>query len=207
MLFAAPGGLTTQAASSFKDGDVFSVNGKTITIKAAALPVVGALTSGQSLAGNVVTDGTGNSTVYLGDPSAATSVATVGDLTTAIDLASGVSTSRRSTALRPVLRPWPVLPARSLPASSTLSSSTGADLSITGKADSLKALGPHGCRWCRSYDAHRGSATSASQPRQSGGGWFDAERQRQDHHVQERERCVPAAATFPPARASATPIC
>src|SRR3954447_15145241 len=46
-LYAAAGGLTTQAASSFKDGDVFSVNGKTITIKAAALPVVGALTSGQ----------------------------------------------------------------------------------------------------------------------------------------------------------------
>src|SRR5882724_11784327 len=54
-------GLSTQTASSFQDGDVFSVNGKTITIKAAALPVVGVLASGQSIAGNVITDGTGNS--------------------------------------------------------------------------------------------------------------------------------------------------
>ena len=99
---AVPGGLTTQAASSFQDGDVFTVNGKTITIKAAALPAVGALSAGQSIAGtgsNVITDGTGNSTLYLGDPSVATSVATVGDLTTAIDLASGrryvASVSRR----------------------------------------------------------------------------------------------------------------
>ncbi len=35
---AGTGGLTTQAASSFQDGDTFSVNGKTITIKAAVLP-------------------------------------------------------------------------------------------------------------------------------------------------------------------------
>ena len=91
--------MTTKAATSFQDGDVFTVNGKTITIKAAALPVVGALSSGQSLAGNVVTDGTGNSTLYLGDPAATNSVATVLDLTTAIDLASGrqyvASVSRR----------------------------------------------------------------------------------------------------------------
>jgi flagellin len=138
-LYAAAGGLTTQAASSFKDGDVFSVNGKTITIKAAALPVVGALTSGQSLAGNVVTDGTGNSTVYLGDPSVATSVATVGDLTTAIDLASGrqyVTAVNASTGIATLAG----TASATVAGITTLSSSTGADLSITGKADSLKAL-------------------------------------------------------------------
>ena len=138
-LYAAAGGLTTQAASSFKDGDVFSVNGKTITIKAAALPVVGALTSGQSILGNVVTDGTGNSTLYLGDPSSATSVATVGDLTTAIDLASGrqyVTAVNASTGVATLAG----TASATVAGITTLSSSTGADLSITGKADSLKAL-------------------------------------------------------------------
>jgi flagellin len=138
-LYGAAGGLTTQATSSFKDGDVFSVNGKTITIKAAALPVVGALTSGQSLAGNVVTDGTGNSTVYLGDPATSNSVATVGDLTTAIDLASGrqyVTAVNASTGVATLAG----TASATVAGITTLSSSTGADLSITGKADSLKAL-------------------------------------------------------------------
>jgi hypothetical protein len=132
-------GLSTQAASSFQDGDVFSVNGKTITIKAAALPVVGALASGQSIAGNVVTDGTGNSTVYLGDPATSNSVATVGDLTTAIDLASGrqyVTAVSATTGIATLAG----TASTTVAGVTALSSSTGADLSITGKADSLKAL-------------------------------------------------------------------
>ena len=64
-------------------------------------------------------------------------------------------------------------------------SSTGADLSITGKADTLAALkltasvgaGKHG----RRCPHHR-----YGYPRQPGPGWLDAERQWQDHHVQER---------------------
>jgi len=134
---AGVAGLTTQAATSFQDGDVFTVNGKTITIKAAALPAAGALASGQSIAGNVVTDGTGNSTLYLGDPATSNSVATVGDLTTAIDLASGrqyvASVSAGVATLAGTA-------STTLLGITTLSSSTGADLSITGKADSLKAL-------------------------------------------------------------------
>ena len=136
---AGVAGLSTQAASSFQDGDVFSVNGKTITIKAAALPVVGALASGQSIAGNVVTDGTGNSTVYLGDPAVTNSVATVGDLTTAIDLASGrqyVTAVNSGTGVATLAG----TASTTLAGITALSSSTGADLSITGKADSLKAL-------------------------------------------------------------------
>jgi flagellin-like hook-associated protein FlgL len=136
---AGVAGLTTQAASSFQDGDVFTVNGKTITIKAAALPVVGALSSGQSLAGNVVTDGTGNSTLYLGDPATTNSVASVLDLTTAIDLASGrqyVTAVSATTGIATLAGTASTTAA----GITTLSSSTGADLSITGKADSLKAL-------------------------------------------------------------------
>jgi flagellin-like hook-associated protein FlgL len=134
---AGTGGLSTQAASSFADGDVFSVNGKTITIRAAALPAVAALASGSSEVGNVVTDGSGNSTVYLGDPTVTTSVATVGDLTTAFDLASG---RRYIASVTSGVATLAGTASTTLAGITTLSSSTGADLSLTGKADSLKAL-------------------------------------------------------------------
>jgi flagellin-like hook-associated protein FlgL len=134
---AGTGGLTTQAATSFQDGDVFTVNGHTITIKAAALPAVGALASGQSEVGNVVTDGSGNSTVYLGAPAGTQSVASVGDLTTAIDLASG---SQYVASITSGVATLGGVASTTLAGITTLTSSTGADLSITGKADSLKAL-------------------------------------------------------------------
>ena len=135
---AGIGGLTTQATSSFKDGDTFSVNGKTITIKAAALPAAGGLASGSSEIGNVVTDGSGNSTVYLGNPATTNSVATVGDLTTAIDLASGSQYVASVASGVATLGGTASTVAAGI---TTLFSSTGADLSVTGKADSLKALG------------------------------------------------------------------
>ncbi len=134
---AGTGGLTTQAASSFQDGDTFTVNGKTITIKAAALPGVASLASGASEVGNVVTDGNGNSTVYLGAPANAQSTATVGDLTTAIDLASG---SQYVASVASGVATLGGTASTTLAGITTLFSSTGADLSITGKADSLKAL-------------------------------------------------------------------
>jgi flagellin len=133
---AGTGGLSTQAATSFADGDVFTVNGKTITIKAAAVPGAATLAAGLSKTGNVITDGNGNSTLYLG-PAGTTSAATVGDLTNAIDLASGrqyvASVSAGVATLGGTA-------STTLAGITTLSSSTGADLSITGKADSLKAL-------------------------------------------------------------------
>ena len=130
-------GLATQATTSFADGDVFTVNGKTITVKAAAVPGAATLASGLSEVGNVVTDGTGNSTIYLGAPAATNSVATVGDLTTAIDLASGTQyVASVSAGVATLGGTASAIAAGVL----TLNSSTGADLSITGKADSLKAL-------------------------------------------------------------------
>jgi flagellin len=135
---AGTGGLTTQANTSFKDGDTFSVNGKTITIKAAAVPSAVGLASGSSEIGNVVTDGSGNSTVYLGAPAGTQSVASVGDLTTAIDLASGSQYVASVSAGVATLGGTASTVAAGI---TTLFSSTGADLSVSGKADSLKALG------------------------------------------------------------------
>ncbi|NOJ50461.1 DUF1522 domain-containing protein [Bradyrhizobium archetypum] len=130
-------GLTTQAATSFRDGDVFTVNGKTITIKGAAVPATTALSAGQSRVGNVVTDGNGNSTVYLGDPATTNSAADVGDLLNAFDLASGAQYVDSVSAGTATLAGT----ASNITGGVvTLRSSTGADLSITGKADSLAAL-------------------------------------------------------------------
>src|SRR4051812_9038189 len=84
------GGLQTAATTSFLDGDIMTVNGHTITFRTGTLPAAAALTGNQSLVGTgVVTDGSGNSTVYLGASGATQSLATVGDLANAIDLASG----------------------------------------------------------------------------------------------------------------------
>ncbi|WP_436216472.1 DUF1522 domain-containing protein, partial [Bradyrhizobium sp. LjRoot220] len=132
---AGTGGLTTQAASSFVDGDVLTVNGKTITIKSGTVPGAATLAAGLSSVGNVVTDGTGNSTIYLG--AGAQSDASVGDLTTAIDLASG---RQYVASVASGVATLGGTASTTLAGITTLSSSTGADLSITGKADSLKAL-------------------------------------------------------------------
>ncbi len=93
--------------------------------------------SGQSEIGNVVTDGSGNSTVYLGAPANTQSTASVGDLTTAIDLASG---SQYVASVSAGVATLGGTASTTLAGITTLFSSTGADLSITGKADSLKAL-------------------------------------------------------------------
>ncbi|WP_459591514.1 DUF1522 domain-containing protein, partial [Bradyrhizobium diazoefficiens] len=66
-------------------GDTLTVNGKTITFRSGAAPASTAVPSGSGVSGNLVTDGNGNTTVYLAS-------ATVNDLLSAIDLASGVKT-------------------------------------------------------------------------------------------------------------------
>jgi flagellin len=134
---AGTGGLATQATTSFADGDIFTVNGKTITVKAGAVPSAAGLAAGLSSVGNVVTDGNGNSTLYLG-PAGTQSAASVGDLTAAIDLASGRQYVASVTSGVATLGGTA---STTLAGITTLSSSTGADLSITGKADSLKVLG------------------------------------------------------------------
>jgi flagellin len=133
---AATGALTTQAASKFADGDTFTINGKTVTVKAAATPSALALSGTTSgVSGNVVTDGTGNSTVYL---NAGT---TVGDFLKAFDLASGVQTAAISTGAATVSTAAGQTPSSITGGQISLQSTTGGDLTITGKADDLAALG------------------------------------------------------------------
>ena len=121
------------------DGDTLSVNGKTITFRSGSAPAAAGVPSGSGVLGNIVTDGTGNSTVYLG--TSGTPTGTVNDLLAAVDLASGVKVAVNTSGVAAIATSAGQT-ASSVGASKvTLETSTGADLSVTGKADLLKALG------------------------------------------------------------------
>ena len=136
LIYGASAALTAQATTKFVDGDVLTVNGKTVTFKSAATPLAAAVPAGSGVSGNVVNDGSGNSTVYL---NAAT---TVGDVLQAVDLASGVRSTVNANGTATVTSPASGQTASSITGGAVkLQSSTGADLSVSGKADILAALG------------------------------------------------------------------
>jgi flagellin-like hook-associated protein FlgL len=137
---AGTGGLTTQAATGFTDGSTFTVNGHTITFRTTAVPAAAAAPTGYGVSGNIATDGSGNSIVYLG--TGTQSSATVGDVLSAIDLASGVASAVIASGTA-TITPFNTGQTQSSVAGGkiTLKSSTGGDLSLTGRADALNALG------------------------------------------------------------------
>ncbi|MCK1530775.1 DUF1522 domain-containing protein, partial [Bradyrhizobium sp. 182] len=135
-------GAATVAGTSPADGDTLTVNGHTITFRAGTAPSGTSIPSGSGVnsGGTVLTDGSGNSTVYLG--TTGTPLATVNDLLTAVDLASGVQTaSINSSGVATFGAASGATPSSIAAGIATIKSSTGADLSITGKADFLKGLG------------------------------------------------------------------
>jgi flagellin len=126
------------------DGDTITVNGHTVTFRLGAAPTSSGVPAGSGVSGNIVTDGNGNSTVYLG--STTTPTGTVSDLLTAIDLASGVKSASISAGAATIAQSGATVGTAQTVSSIaagkiTLESSTGADLGVTGKADFLKALG------------------------------------------------------------------
>ncbi|MCP3388461.1 DUF1522 domain-containing protein [Bradyrhizobium sp. CCGB12] len=142
--------LGTTASATFStppaDGDTITVNGKTITFRTGIAPSTQPTGWGLDASGHIATDGNGNSIVYEG--TAAAPGATVNDVLTAIDLASGVKTATISASAATIAvsgAAGPVgtlqVPSSITAGATTLKSSTGADLSVTGKADFLKALG------------------------------------------------------------------
>jgi flagellin len=102
------------------------------------VPAAANVPAGSGFSGNIVTDGNGNSTVYLGTNAAP--AATVQDVMDAIDLASGVQKAA-ITGGTATLSTSSGTAASIAGGQLTLTTGTGADLSITGKADFLKALG------------------------------------------------------------------
>ncbi|MDA9463884.1 DUF1522 domain-containing protein, partial [Bradyrhizobium sp. CCBAU 53415] len=113
----------------------------TITFRAGSAPTGTSIPSGSGVnaGGSILTDGNGNSTVYLGTTAAPT--ANVNDLLTAIDLASGVQTASISSGVATIGVASGATASSIAAGIATIKSSTGADLSITGKADFLKGLG------------------------------------------------------------------
>jgi hypothetical protein len=134
-------GATGLNVTALADNTTLSVNGKTITFKAAAAPASDKVAAGSGVLGNIVTDGAGNSTIYMGTSSTTTS-ATVGDVLTAIDLASGVKSASISAGVATFSTNSGQTPSDDNAGGKIqLRSSTGADLSLTGSADFLKSLG------------------------------------------------------------------
>ncbi|MBM7483956.1 flagellin [Bradyrhizobium sp. USDA 3686] len=128
------------------DGDTITVNGKTITFRTGIAPTTQPTGWGLNPSGHIATDGNGNSIVYEGTPTAPG--ATVDDVLSAIDLASGVKTAAISAGAATITVSGSTGPIGTLQVASsvtggqvTLKSSTGADLSLTGKADFLNKLG------------------------------------------------------------------
>jgi flagellin len=134
-LLGASSATTIAANSAPSDGDVLIVNGKTITFHAGTAPGASGVPTGSGVSGNIVTDGSGNSSIYLG--TTATPLATVGDVLKAIDLASGVAKTVNVAGAATITGSTAAISAGGV---LTLATTTGADLSITGKADLLKGL-------------------------------------------------------------------
>jgi flagellin len=137
-LAGAAGATTIAANGAPSDGETLTVNGKTITFKSGSVPAAVDVPAGSGRSGNIVTDGNGNSTVYIG--TTATPTATVQDLANAIDLASGVQKTINAAGAA-TLSNSSGTNAAIAAGVLTLTTGTGADLSITGRADLLNALG------------------------------------------------------------------
>jgi flagellin len=137
-LAGAASATTIAANGAPTDGETLTVNGKTITFKSGSVPTAANVPAGSGVSGNIVTDGNGNSTIYIG--TTGTPTATVADLTKAIDLASGVQKAVIAAGVATVSNSSGTNAAIAAGVL-TLHTGTGADLSITGRADLLKALG------------------------------------------------------------------
>jgi flagellin len=128
-LVTAPTSDTLQS-TPFANGDTFTINGKTVTISTATPPTTGTVTAGSGVSpdGNVVTDGNGNSTVFL------TGTANVGDVLQAFDLASGVKTAAIASGaatITTVAGQTASTVGTAAAGKVTLQSTTGSDLNIT----------------------------------------------------------------------------
>ena len=127
---------STTTANLIADGSTLNVDGHTISFKSATVPVATSLATGSSKNGNIVTDGNGNSTVYLQG-------ATIADTLNAIDLASGTKTVASIASGVATLGLATGATASSVAVNGSLQISTGtvADLSISGTGNALAALG------------------------------------------------------------------
>jgi hypothetical protein len=145
--------------SLIADGSTLNVNGKIITFKNAAVPAAANLPTGSSIAGagsNIVTDGNGNSTVYLQSGK-------ISDVLTAIDLATGVQSIKSVASNTATLQTATgAVPSSIVAGALHISTGANSDLSITGSGNALSALGLTG-------STGTGTAFTASRAAAAGG--------------------------------------
>jgi flagellin len=147
VIYGTTAALSAIGTTQFTDGTTLTVNNHTITFKAGAAPAAASAPTGYGVAGSIATDGNGNSIVYLG-AGATTATATVGDVLSAIDLASGGALATVASGVATIIPAGTLSTSQSTQSPSTitaglisLKSSTGQDLTVTGKADLLNKLG------------------------------------------------------------------
>jgi flagellin len=122
-------------ANLIQDGSTLNVDGKTITFKSATTPASSSVPTGSGVNGHIVTDGNGNSTVYLEG-------ATVADVLNAIDLATGTKTSVNTNGTaNPQLAAGATASSVAPNGQLQISTGTNSDLSVTGTGNALAALG------------------------------------------------------------------
>ncbi|MDB5511538.1 MAG: flagellin [Enterovirga sp.] len=129
-LTGTAGSSSDALSSKITTSDTLTVNGKTITFAAGSAPAAGAVAAGSGVSGNLVTDGAGNSTVYIGDTT--TGTGTVGDVLNAIDIAIGNKSVAISSGAATL----------STASGATAASITGGKVSVsTGTAQALDLAG------------------------------------------------------------------
>jgi len=111
-----------------------TVDGHTITFKTGAAPAAGSVTPGSGVLGNVVTDGDGNSSVYLNG-----GAGSVGDLLTAVDLATGVRTASNAAGVATLATTTGATVGVVTAGALVISTGTTADLSISSSNSTLLA--------------------------------------------------------------------
>jgi flagellin len=153
--------LAATVAATGLAGQSLTVNGHTITFSATAAPVAAAVPAGSGLLGAVVTDGSGNSTVYLG--TGTTTTANVGDVLNAIDFASGVKTVVNASGVAtPTTAANTSASSVSAAGELTISSTGGGTTSITGSNDILKFFGLTNATGSTNGTVAIGSSTSSA---------------------------------------------
>ena len=120
--------------ATIANGDTLTVDGHTITFKTGAAPAAGSVTPGSGVLGNVVTDGDGNSSVYLNG-----GAGSVGDLLTAVDLATGVKTASNAAGVATITTATGATAGTVTAGALAISTGTTSDLSISSSNVTLLA--------------------------------------------------------------------
>jgi flagellin len=146
---------TASLGSLVTAGSTLNIDGHVISFVDAVAPGTAKVASGSGVTGNVVTDGLGNSTVYLQG-------GTIADVLKAIDFATGVQTATNSGGTAtPATATGQTVSSISTAGALKISTGVNADLAISGTGNALAALGLAG---------NTGTASAFSAARTAGAG-------------------------------------